>query len=121
MAIAVWLTVFLLIFALGYPVAFGMFVSSVLYLMISGIDLSTVMDTMVIAYENQFVLLAVPLFIFAAKVMNAGKLTDRLFDFAKVIVGPVRGGARSCQHRFKHHLCRHVRFGNRRCGRPGNG
>jgi len=91
-AIAVWLTVFLLIFALGYPVAFGMFVSSVLYLMISGIDLATVMDTMVIAYENQFVLLAVPLFIFAAKVMNAGKLTDRLFDFAKVIVGPVRGG-----------------------------
>ncbi len=121
MAIAVWLTVFLLIFAFGYPVAFGMFVSSVLYLMISGIDLSTVMDTMVIAYENQFVLLAVPLFIFAAKVMNAGKLTDRLFDFAKVIVGPVRGGARSCQHRFEHHLCRHVRFGNRRCGRPGNG
>ena len=92
MAVAVWLTVFLLIFALGYPVAFGMFISSVLYFIISGIDLSTVMDTMVIAYENQFVLLAVPLFIFAAKVMNAGKLTDRLFDFAKVIVGPVRGG-----------------------------
>ena len=92
MAIAVWLTVFLLIFALGYPVAFGMFISSVLYFVISGIDLSTVMDTMVIAYENQFVLLAVPLFIFSAKVMNAAKLTDRLFDFAKILVGPLRGG-----------------------------
>lgn len=82
----------LLIFALGYPVAFGMFISSVLYFIISGIDLSTVMDTMVIAYENQFVLLAVPLFIFSAKVMNAAKLTDRLFDFAKILVGPLRGG-----------------------------
>ncbi len=92
MAVAVWLTVFLLIFALGYPVAFGMFISSVLYFIISGIDLSTVMDTMVIAYENQFVLLAVPLFIFSAKVMNAAKLTDRLFDFAKILVGPLRGG-----------------------------
>jgi len=91
-AVAVWLTVFLLIFALGYPVAFGMFVSSVLYFIISGIDLSTVMDTMVIAYENQFVLLAVPLFIFSAKVMNAARLTDRLFDFAKILVGPLRGG-----------------------------
>jgi tripartite ATP-independent transporter DctM subunit len=36
--------------------------------------------------------MAVPLFIFSAKVMNAGKLTDRLFDFAKVLVGPLRGG-----------------------------
>ena len=92
MAVAVWLLTFLVIFAIGYPVAFGMFVSAVLYLLISGIDISTVMDTMVIQYENQFILMAVPLFIFTAKVMNAGKLTDRLFDFAKIMVGPLRGG-----------------------------
>jgi tripartite ATP-independent transporter DctM subunit len=69
-----------------------MFISAVLYLLIAGVDLSTVMNTMVIQYENQFILMAVPLFIFTAKVMNAGKLTDRLFDFAKVLVGPLRGG-----------------------------
>ncbi|MFB0506741.1 MAG: TRAP transporter large permease [Thermodesulfobacteriota bacterium] len=92
MAVAVWLIVFLVIFALGYPIAFGMFISSVFYLLISDIDLSTVMDVMVIQFENQFVLLAVPLFIFTAKVMNASKLTDRLFDFAKVLVGPLKGG-----------------------------
>jgi len=91
-AVAVWLIVFLVIFALGYPIAFGMFISSVFYLLISDIDLSTVMDVMVIQFENQFVLLAVPLFIFTAKVMNASKLTDRLFDFAKVLVGPLKGG-----------------------------
>lgn len=92
MAVAVWLIVFLAIFALGYPVAFGMFVSSVLYLILSNIDLSTVINVMIIQFENQFVLLAVPLFIFTAKVMNASKLTDRLFDFAKVLVGPLKGG-----------------------------
>jgi len=91
-AVAVWLIVFLAIFALGYPVAFGMFVSSVLYLILSNIDLSTVINVMIIQFENQFVLLAVPLFIFTAKVMNASKLTDRLFDFAKVLVGPLKGG-----------------------------
>jgi tripartite ATP-independent transporter DctM subunit len=91
-AVAVWLATFLIIFACGYPVAFGMFISAVLYLLIAGVDLSTVMNTMVIQYENQFILMAVPLFIFTAKVMNAGKLTDRLFDFAKILVGPLRGG-----------------------------
>jgi tripartite ATP-independent transporter DctM subunit len=92
MAVAVWVIVFVVIFALGYPVAFGMFVSSILYLMISRIDLATIVDLMVIQYENQFILMAVPLFIFTAKVMNAGRLTDRLFNFAKILVGPLKGG-----------------------------
>jgi C4-dicarboxylate transporter DctM subunit len=92
MAVGAWLFVFCLTFALGYPIAFGMMISSVIYLLLSGISLFTVMDMMVIQFENQFVLLAVPLFIFSAKVMNSGKLTDRLFEFAGTLVGPVRGG-----------------------------
>jgi len=90
--VAIWLIVFAVVFALGYPIAFGMFVSSVFYLLLSDVDVSTIMDVMVIQFENQFVLLAVPLFIFTAKVMNAGRLTDKLFDFAKVLVGPLKGG-----------------------------
>ncbi len=92
MALAIWFIVFTAIFALGYPIALGMFVSSVLYLFISGIDLVTVLDIMVIQFENQFVLLAVPLFIFSAKAMNAARLTDKLFEFAKTLVGPLKGG-----------------------------
>jgi C4-dicarboxylate transporter DctM subunit len=91
-AVAVWFIVFAAVFALGYPIAFGMLISSVLYLIIAHIDLYTVMDIMIIQFENQFVLLSVPLFIFTAKVMNSSKLTDKLFDFAKVLVGPVKGG-----------------------------
>jgi len=92
MAVAVWLISFAAIFAMGYPIGFGMLISSALYLLLSGIDLATIMDMMVIKFESQFVLLAVPLFIFTAKVMNAGKITDRVFDFAKALVGPVKGG-----------------------------
>lgn len=92
MALAVWVIVFAAVFALGYPIAFGMFISSVLYLIIAKVSLFTVMDVMVIAFENKFVLLSVPLFIFTAKVMNSSRLTDRLFDFAKVVVGPLKGG-----------------------------
>jgi tripartite ATP-independent transporter DctM subunit len=92
MAVAVWLIAFAAVFALGYPIALGMLISSVLYFLLSDIDLATVMDMMVIKFENQFVLLAVPLFIFTAKVMNAGKVTDRVFDFAKTLVGPLKGG-----------------------------
>ena len=92
MAVTVWLGSFALMFAVGCPVAFAMLLSSILYLLVQGIDLTLLMDQMVIQYENQFVLLAVPLFIFSAKVMNAAKLTDRLFKFAEVCVGPMKGG-----------------------------
>jgi len=92
MAVAVWLIAFAAVFAMGYPIAFGMVISSVLYFLLSNVDLATVMDMMVIKFENQFVLLAVPLFIFTAKVMNAGKITERVFDFARTLIGPVKGG-----------------------------
>jgi tripartite ATP-independent transporter DctM subunit len=41
---------------------------------------------------SSFVLMAVPLFIFSAEIMNASKITDRLFDFANLLVGHLRGG-----------------------------
>lgn len=92
MAVVIWLVTFAAVFAMGYPIGLGMLISSTLYLLLSNIDLATLMDMMVIKFENEFVLLAVPLFIFTAKVMNAGKITDRVFDFAKTLVGPLKGG-----------------------------
>lgn len=41
---------------------------------------------------NSFPLLAIPFFIFAGALMNAAGITDRIFDFAKAIVGWMRGG-----------------------------
>ncbi|HDN84553.1 MAG TPA: TRAP transporter large permease [Candidatus Aerophobetes bacterium] len=92
MAVIVWILAFAAIFAMGYPIALGMFVSSVLYLLLSHIDLSLIVDNMVLKFESNFVLLAVPLFIFTAKVMNAGKITNRIFDLAQDALGSLRGG-----------------------------
>ena len=77
MAVTVWLLIFAVSFVLGYPIAFGMFISGIVYFLLTGIDLTNIMDIMVIQFENQFVMLAVPLFIFSAKLMNASRLTDR--------------------------------------------
>jgi C4-dicarboxylate transporter DctM subunit len=41
---------------------------------------------------NSYVLLAVPLFVFAANLMNAGTVSERMFDFCRILVGRLRGG-----------------------------
>jgi tripartite ATP-independent transporter DctM subunit len=41
---------------------------------------------------DSFVLLAIPLFILTGRLMNSGGITDRIFDFAKHLVGHIRGG-----------------------------
>lgn len=91
-ALIVWIAVFALSFVLRIPIALGMVVSSILYLYIEGIDLGVVTEVMVFGFKDKFVLLAVPLFIFTARVMNGGGITDRIFNFAGNVVGHLKGG-----------------------------
>lgn len=79
-------------FVIRMPIAIGMMVSSALYLALSGSDISMVVEIFSSKMYNNFILLAVPLFIFAANIMNTSKVTDKIFDFAKVLVGRWRGG-----------------------------
>jgi TRAP-type C4-dicarboxylate transport system permease large subunit len=44
------------------------------------------------ACTTAHVLLAVPLFVFAANIMNAGTVSERIFDFCRILVGRLRGG-----------------------------
>ena len=41
---------------------------------------------------GRFVLIALPLFVLAGGLMNAGGISGRLFDFARALVGSLRGG-----------------------------
>ncbi len=91
-ALIIWLLIFVISFILRIPIALGMIVSSILYFYIEGVDLGTVIETMIFGFENNFVLLAVPLFIFTARVMNSGGITNRLFHFAGTMVGHFKGG-----------------------------
>ncbi|MBI1775858.1 MAG: TRAP transporter large permease [Proteobacteria bacterium] len=77
---------------LGLPIGHAMIVSSIFYLLLAGLDPATAAEQMLNGLFNGYVLLAVPLFILAADLMNIGSLTDRLLQFCLVLVGRFRGG-----------------------------
>src|SRR5438552_1453797 len=77
---------------LGLPIGLSMICASVFYLFIAGLDLGTAAEQVLHGLYNSYVLLAVPLFILAADLMNVGSLTDRLLKFCLVLVGRFRGG-----------------------------
>lgn len=74
------------------PIAFSMISAGIAYLMVKGQDLGSAAEQILNGMYNSYVLLAVPLFIFAANLMNAGSISERLFAFARVLVGRLRGG-----------------------------
>ncbi len=64
----------------------------VVYLGVGGQDLAIAGETMVQRLFDGFLLLAVPLFIVSANIMNAGTISDRLLKFCVALVGGFRGG-----------------------------
>jgi tripartite ATP-independent transporter DctM subunit len=77
---------------LGLPIGLSMLGASIFYLWIAGLDLGTAAEQILNGLYNSYVLLAVPLFILAADLMNTGSLTDRLLKFCLMLVGRFRGG-----------------------------
>ncbi|AIC92913.1 MULTISPECIES: TRAP transporter large permease [Shouchella] len=90
MAILV-VVLFLLFIAFGIPIAFSLGLASLIYLLVAGVPLTVIPQTM-FAGMNSFVMLAIPAFILAGNLMNAGGITNRIIDFANAIVGHIRGG-----------------------------
>jgi len=78
--------------ALGLPVAYAILVGVLVYLGVAGQDLAIAGETMVQRLFDGFLLLAVPLFIVSANIMNAGSISDRLLSFCVALVGRFRGG-----------------------------
>lgn len=77
---------------IGLPIGHAMLASSIFYLLLQGQDLSIAFEQMLTGLYGSYVLLAIPLFIFAADLMNVGSLSDRLLDFCRALVGRFRGG-----------------------------
>ena len=91
----VFLFCFVLTFILRIPIALGMLMSSIYYFVFAsgpatGIQMAA---TQLLTQLNvKFILIAVPLFIFTAKVMNTGAITEMVFRFANILVGRWKGG-----------------------------
>ena len=81
----------LILIFLGLPVAFSLAVCAFAYLWLNDFPLSAGAQELGFTLEN-FTFLAIPLFMVAGMTMNAGKITDRIFDFANVLVGRIPGG-----------------------------
>jgi tripartite ATP-independent transporter DctM subunit len=77
---------------LGLPIGHAMICGSILYLYLAGLDMGTAAEQLLNGMYTSYILLAVPLFIFAAELMNTGTLTERLLRFCNALVGRFRGG-----------------------------
>jgi len=78
--------------AIGAPIAISMIVAAISYLALVGQDLALASEQILQGLYTSFILLAVPLFIVAANIMNAGTISDRLLSFCIAAVGRFRGG-----------------------------
>ena len=77
---------------LGLPIGHAMIASSILYLWLAGLDMGTAAEQILNGLYSGYLLLAVPMFILAAEIMNAGTMTERLLHFCNAVVGRFRGG-----------------------------
>jgi tripartite ATP-independent transporter DctM subunit len=90
--IYIFIAMFIFFFC-GMPIAFGILSSTIYYLLISGQTRELLsFSARVISASDSYVLLAVPFFMLAAELMNEAKITDRIFGFAKSLVGHIPGG-----------------------------
>lgn len=92
MGLAMFILVFGVMFLFGYPLVFAMIAGGIVYLLISGYNVGGIVDLLAIHFSSQTVLIAVPLFVFTANVMNECGITKKMFDFIQKALGGIKGG-----------------------------
>lgn len=73
------------------PLAFALGLSTLAYMLIQGAPLTIIPQQLYSGAEN-FVLMALPLFILAGNLMNTGGITRRIINMSLALVGHIRGG-----------------------------
>lgn len=91
--VATLLTIMVVLLLLGFPMMIPLIAAPLIVVII----FFPLLDPMLMIQQmmegiSAYVLLAVPLFIFAADIMSTGKTSNRLLDFIGAFVGHVRGG-----------------------------
>ncbi len=85
-------SLFVFLMVIGVPIAFV--IAIIAFLGIAAAPYIPIVTVVMKMFNglNSFVLLAVPLFILAANLMNSGKISKKLIDFSIAIVGHIKGG-----------------------------
>ena len=92
MTIAIFLGSMLAAMALGVPIAFSLLLCGAALMWHLNMFDAQILAQNVIEGANSFPLLAVPFFMLAGEIMNAGGLSRRIVNFAMELVGHIKGG-----------------------------
>ena len=78
--------------AIGVPVAFSLIICGIALMAWLGIYDSQIVAQKILDGADNFVLLAIPFFLLAGELMNAGGLSKRIVNFALALIGHLHGG-----------------------------
>lgn len=92
MIIVVFLASLFSTLAIGLPVAFALLTAGIVLMTYMGMFNPQIIAQQMITGANTFTLLAIPFFLLAGELMNAGGLSRRIVHFAVTCVGHIRGG-----------------------------
>ena len=87
----IFIIAFVVFLVIGVPISISIGASAILGCLSLGYPMVVIGQKMVSGIDS-FLLIAVPLFILAGNLMNASKLTKKMFDTAKELVGWIPGG-----------------------------
>src|SRR6188768_1859593 len=90
--IGVAILVFVVLLVLGVPVAFAIGAAGLAGLLWNGSFPLIVIMQQIHQSVDSFVLLAIPLFVFAGMLMETGGIAVRLVQLAQALIGWIRGG-----------------------------
>lgn len=76
----------------GLPIGFVLISTVVVWSLAAGVDVSLMAERVIFASVENIIVIAIPLFIFTAKVMDHGGISERLLKFCLALVGHRPGG-----------------------------
>ncbi|OOF70699.1 TRAP transporter large permease subunit [Rodentibacter caecimuris] len=91
-AVFITLGIWLVIMFLGVPVGWSLFIATLLYFSMVRWNIANAASIKLVDSLNSFPLLSVPFFILTGILMNTGGITERIFSFAKALLGHYTGG-----------------------------
>ena len=90
----IWIMIIMIVALalIGVPMSFSMLTGSVWFMLTSGMPQTLMIQRLIMAVGDSFCMLAIPFFMLAGTIMNAGGVATRIFDFCNTLVGHIPGG-----------------------------
>ena len=90
----IWIMIIMIVALalIGVPMSFSMLTGSVWFMLTSGMPQTLMIQRLIMAVGDSFSMLAIPFFMLAGTIMNAGGVAARIFDFCNTLVGHIPGG-----------------------------